>query len=103
MVRHFYHTGKGSKSSLSLAAMVGSETVCSSQQGGNTILQGYSHLKGKGILTVLYASVGFSGGSKGKESACNVGERAGFDPWVQKVPWRRAWHPTPLFLPEESP
>ena len=27
----------------------------------------------------------------------------GFDPWVRKIPWRRAWQPTPLFLPGESP
>ena len=26
-----------------------------------------------------------------------------FDSWVGKFPWRRAWQPTPLFLPEESP
>ena len=26
-----------------------------------------------------------------------------FDPWVRKIPWRRAWQPTPVFLPEESP
>ena len=29
-------------------------------------------------------------------------ERAGFDPWVGKVPWRRQWQPTPVFLPGES-
>ena len=23
-------------------------------------------------------------------------------PWVRKVPWRRAWQPTPVFLPGES-
>ena len=23
-------------------------------------------------------------------------------PWVGKIPWRRAWEPTPLFLPGES-
>ena len=22
-----------------------------------------------------------------------------FDPWVQKIPWRREWQPTPVFLP----
>ena len=22
----------------------------------------------------------------------------GFDPWVRKISWRRAWHPTPVFL-----
>ena len=33
-------------------------------------------------------------------SACR---KPGFDPWVGKIPWRRAWQPTPLFLPGESP
>ena len=23
------------------------------------------------------------------------------DPWVQNIPWRRKWLPTPLFLPGE--
>ena len=26
----------------------------------------------------------------------------GFDPWVRKILWRRAWQPTPVFLPGES-
>ena len=29
--------------------------------------------------------------------------RCGFDPWVRKIPWRRAWQPTPVVLPGESP
>ena len=24
---------------------------------------------------------------------------AEFDPWVRKIPWRRTWQPTPVFLP----
>ena len=28
--------------------------------------------------------------------------RPEFDPWVGKIPWRRAWQPTPVFLPRES-
>ena len=28
-------------------------------------------------------------------------KRLGFDPWVGKIPWRRAWEPTPVFLPGE--
>ncbi|KAB0375069.1 hypothetical protein FD755_013561 [Muntiacus reevesi] len=28
--------------------------------------------------------------------------RPGFDPWVRKMPWRRKWQPTPVFLPRES-
>ena len=26
----------------------------------------------------------------------------GFKPWVGKIPWRRAWKSTPVFLPAES-
>ena len=28
--------------------------------------------------------------------------RPGFDPWVGKIPWKRKWQPTPVFLPGES-
>ena len=28
--------------------------------------------------------------------------RCGFDPWVGKIPWRRKWQLTPVFLPEEA-
>ena len=38
---------------------------------------------------------------KGKESACQY-RRCGSDPWVRKIPWRRRWQPTPVFLPGES-
>ena len=40
-------------------------------------------------------------GFPGKESACRC-RRHRFDPWVGKIPWRREWQPTPVFLPEES-
>ena len=29
-------------------------------------------------------------------------KRRGFDPWVGKIPWRRAWQAAPIFLPGES-
>ena len=47
---------------------------------------------------------GFLGGASGKESACQCWrhKRCGFDPWVGKILWRRAWQPTPEFLPRES-
>src|SRR5574337_262454 len=37
----------------------------------------------------------------GKESAfqCRRCKRVGFNPWVGKIPWRRKWQPTPVFLP----
>ena len=40
----------------------------------------------------------------GQETArqCRRLKRHGFNPWVGKIPWRRAWQPTPVFLPGES-
>ena len=40
----------------------------------------------------------------GKESACQGRRhrRCGLDFWVRKIPWRRKWQPTPVFLPEKS-
>ena len=48
--------------------------------------------QGQGILWV------FCAGSYGKERICQQSERPGFDPWVRKIPWRRALQPTPVFL-----
>ena len=30
---------------------------------------------------------------------CRRGRRHRFDSWVRKIPWRRNWEPTPVFLP----
>ena len=40
---------------------------------------------------------GFPGGANGKEPDCQCRrlERHGFNPWVGKIPWRRALQPTP--------
>ena len=48
---------------------------------------------------------GFPGGTSGKEPACQCRrqERHSFNPWVGKIPWRRAWQPTLAFLPGEPP
>ena len=37
-----------------------------------------------------------------KEPACQYKRcrRHRFNPWVGKLPWRRAWQPTPVFLLE---
>ena len=47
---------------------------------------------------------GFPDGTSAKEPACQSRrcKRRGFDPWVGKIPWRRAWQPTPVFLPWKS-
>ena len=44
---------------------------------------------------------GASLGLSGKEFTCQS-RRGGFHPCVRKIPWRRAWQPTPVFLPGES-
>ena len=33
---------------------------------------------------------------------CRRGKRLRFDLWVGKIPWRRKWQTTPVFLPGES-
>ena len=46
----------------------------------------------------------FPGGASGEELAyqCRRHKRCGLDPWVGEIPLRRAWQPTPVFLPGES-
>ena len=43
-------------------------------------------------------------GPGGKNSSCQRRrfKRCRFDPWGRKIPWRRKWQPTPVFLPGES-
>ena len=42
----------------------------------------------------------FPVGTNGKESTCQCRrhKRHGFDSWVGKIPWRKAWQPTPVIL-----
>ena len=44
------------------------------------------------------------GDAGGKEPACQCRrhKRCRVDPWVGKIPWRRAWQSTSVFLPGES-
>ena len=46
---------------------------------------------------------GFPGSSSGKNLPANAGrhKRLGLDPWVRKIPWRKTWQSTPVFLPGE--
>ena len=47
---------------------------------------------------------GFLGGASSKEPTCQSKrlKRHRFDPWIEKISWRWAWQPTPVFLPGES-
>ena len=48
-----------------------------------------------------------AGSGKNKQTnpacQCRRRKRCGFGPWVRKIPWRRAWQPTPVILPGEFP
>ena len=57
-----------------------------------------------GSQRVGHVRLNWAGWLSGKESACNAGptRRSRFEPWVKRIPWRRAWLPTPVFLPEKS-
>ena len=59
-----------------------------------------------------WVGAGLEGGSVGSRTGalvvCTVAvvvvqcKRPGFNPWVEKIPWRRKWQSTPVFLPGDS-
>ena len=56
------------------------------------------------LLSGIRCWVGFLGGTSGKEPTCQCKrhKRRRFDSWVGKIPWRRAWQPTLVFLSGDS-
>ena len=52
----------------------------------------------------LNMNSGFPGGTRGKDSTCQCRrqKRCSFDPWVRKIPWRRAWQTARVFSPVKS-
>ena len=52
------------------------------------------------IFTSKFVAV-FPGGACGKDPAWKYRRHkiCEFNPWVGKIPWRREWQPTPVFLP----
>ena len=53
---------------------------------------------------VILCNQGFLVGSGDKESTCQCRKcrRPGFNPCIGKIPWKKAWPPTPVFMPGES-
>ena len=51
----------------------------------------------------VHLTLGFPGGTSGIEAACQCErhKRCRCDPWVRKIPGRKAWQPTPVFLSGE--
>ena len=54
------------------------------------------------LLRLYILLLDFPGSSDDKESACNAGD-LGSVPGLGRFPWRRAWQPTLVYLPGESP
>ena len=56
------------------------------------------------FLIEILAAMGLPRWCSHKESTCQSRrhERCGFDPCIWKIPCRRTWQPTPVFLPGES-
>ena len=79
-----------------------SEFLSKGQNGVCEPLQ-FIHSLNTCLLSPVFQA-GFPGGKSGKELACQCTrrKRRKFNPCVGKMSWRRAWQPTPVFLPEES-
>ena len=65
---------------------------------------GKSYLAKSTEYKYVSISMGFSGASVVKKSSCQCRSyrRHGSHTWVRKIPWRKKWQPTPVFLPGES-
>ena len=61
----------------------------------------FSSIPGAYIYDLPTSTSGFPWWLSSKEPACQC-RRCGLDPWIRKIPWRRKWQPTPLFLPGKS-
>ena len=61
------------------------------------------HYKLHGVNINVEASKNKSKASTKLHANAGDVKRCRFDPWLGRVPWRRAWQPTPVFLPGECP
>ena len=67
--------------------------------GSLSLLQGISQPRYRTVLSCIAG--GFFTNWAIRVNAGDVRD-CGFNPWVGTIPWRRAWKPTPVFLPGES-
>ena len=61
--------------------------------------------KMKIVLSICFAMNSYRGKvvlAAKNQPACRRPKRCRFDPWVGKMPRRRKWQPTPIFLPGKS-
>ena len=86
---------------LSESLFIHSKTFTESLEGVGT-----EDRKMNNIETLFWGVLGekreAKGGVKEPNCQCRRSKRPGFHPWVRKIPWRRKWQPTAVFLPGES-
>ena len=76
----------------------GKESACNVGDPGS--IPGSGSSPGEGIgYTPQYSWASLMGQMVKNPSQCGTSV---FSPWVVKIPWRRAWQPTPAFLPGAS-
>ena len=94
--------GKGSPGKS--AGLIVSDSDVSLLHDTNHILTTTQQNIADTYLAVSSCQLGFTGSASGKEPTCQCRRlrRLELDPWFRKIPWRRAWQPTPVFLPRKS-
>ena len=73
--------------------MVISDLFCLPQMSTIKIVLSLKHL----VLFIGTFMQGLPWWVNDKEPACQC-RRPGFNSWVGRIPWRRKWQPTPVFL-----
>ena len=63
----------------------------------NTLEAGSEKWNNCPVMWCWSCSLGLPSGISGKEPTFQC-RRSRFGPWARKIPWRRAWQPTPVFL-----
>ena len=72
-----------------LGGTSGKESTCQSKWLNNTVMASSSEMWDSQVVLVVKHN--------------DAGDmRCWFDPWVRKIPWRRAWQPIPVSLPGKS-
>ena len=81
--------------------LTGSVARITCKAGNPGSISGWERSPGERDRLPAPVFMGFPGGSDGKESTAVQETR--FDSWVGKIPRRRTWQLTPVFLPGASP
>ena len=100
--RHRYKDKTGGRQMRGMSKIVegGQVSVSESRSHSDEIYRLWNRVKSNNKM-ILDHLRGFHGGASGKEYSCQSRrcKRCEFNPWVRKIPWRRKWYRTWVFLP----